>query len=170
MKTYSPQLITEKAKAYATTHWFIRIGDFCITDCPVTTDHSGMTYLTYPIKLTPIVVSDASSMDGCQISIGSVDLTVASIVLNNTFKYADVTIEEVWFDSTMTEIDSEIIIKGKVDGRPELTEDYANIVVAPHKNPWTARCPSIIISKYNFPNIPERGTTVAWWGISVTIT
>lgn len=169
MKAYSPQLIAEKAKANVTTYWFIRIGDFCFTDCPETIDHSGMTYIYYPIKLSAIEVSDANTMDGCQIELGSVDLTAASLVLNNTIKYADVTIEEVWFDSTMTEIDSEIVFTGKVDGRPELNEEFAIITVSPHKNPWTARFPGTMISKYNFPNIPERGTKIAWWDMVITI-
>jgi hypothetical protein len=169
LKTFSQELIDEKAKNSVITFWFVKIGGYYFTNCIQNFDYNGFTYLSYPIEVSSISVSDAGTLDGCNITIGSVDLTIGSLILNNDFKYADVTIEELWFDSNMNLIGADAVFKGKVDGRPSLSEQWATIAVAAHKNPWTAKCPGTVITKFNFPHLPERGTRIAWGNTIVII-
>ena len=169
MKSFSPQLSAEKAKQNVISFWFIAIGDYYFTSCPKNYIFNSITYQYCPLEISAIKISDGDTSDGCEIRLNSVDLTVAALVLYNSFKYATVTIEEVWFDINMQIIDSEIVFRGKVDGRPSLDEQGAIITVAPHNNFWQLKCPGIIISKYTFPNMPERGTRIAWGDTIITI-
>jgi len=163
MKTQSAALIAEQAKLSVTTFWLLQVGSYYFTDYHDNLVYKGDTYIPFPFKLPEgVKTSDGSTLDGGEIKLSSVDLTLASAVLNNTLKNAEVYIYEQWFDVNMTLIDTELRFAGKVDGRPSLNEMNISVTVAAHLNPWTQRFPRRRITKTNFPFILPRNTIITW--------
>ncbi|MEM2899433.1 MAG: hypothetical protein QXT63_01455 [Thermoplasmata archaeon] len=169
MKTLSQALIDEKKKQNVTTFFLIKIGSYHYTDCNKPIVYNSDTYNPIPLQISGIKLSDANTLDGCQIQLGNVNLEFLSLVLNNLLKNQEVYIYEAWFNSSMDLIDVELIFSGKVDGRPGINEMWATITVAPHLNPWTQRFPRRRITKKEFPFLPERGTKFVWGSTIMTV-
>lgn len=162
MKTQSQSLIDERAKQNVMPFWLAKVGIFCATDCDRSINYNGDTYLPYPLQLSGFRSADGSPLDGGAIKIGNVDNSLSSLVLNNALKNAEVYIYEAWLDASLSIIGADLICQGKVDGRPGLSELWAQVTVAAHLNPWTQRYPRTRLTKSSFPFLPTRGTKFTW--------
>lgn len=169
MKTQSDALRDEQAKKEVTVFRLLKIGSYCYTDYHKGVTFDGDTYDYFLFELPELRYSDGSSLDGGEIKLSSVDLTVASLVLNNLLKNVDVEIREQWYNSSAVLIDTELVFAGKVDGRPAINEKWITIKVSAHLNPWTQRFPRTRITKKNFSFIPERGTQFVWGSAIIII-
>lgn len=169
MKKFIKALTDEKKKQNVTVFWLVRVGEYGFTDCDVDISYLGNIYKSFPVQLDAIKSSDGSPLDSVQVSLGNVDLTLSSLILNNTIKNADVLIYEAWFDADNNIIDAEQVFTGKVDGRPAFNEMRATITTAPFLNPWTQSFPRRRITKKLFPFLPSRGDEFTWGGKVIKI-
>lgn len=169
MKTYSPELIAEKKKDSVQTFWLVKLGTYCFTDCDQDITYGGDTYQSWTMKLSGFSASDTNPLDGGQIDLANVELDLSSMVLNHLLKDADAYVYEAWYQADMTLIEVDLVFYGKVDGRPGLDEEWAQVKVSAHKNPFTARLQRTRITRTRFPYMPVRGTKFVWGSSLLTV-
>ena len=135
MKTFSAELIAEKAAGHVAVYRLVKIGNYCYTNCDQSVLYNGDEYLPSPLEISDLVFSDAGSSDGTQVRVGNVTLEMSSLILNNALKDVLVTLYEAWLVKaslpTIEILGVEEFPLGKVDGRPGIDEHWATIQASP---------------------------------------
>jgi phage-related protein len=133
MKNLPTSVLTEKAKSEIRSFKLLKLDTYYFTDCDQSIQYSGDTYSPRPIILEGFSASGEMPLEGGTIKIGDVDLTIASLVLNNSLKDKDVVIYETYFDSSMNIVGTELVFEGRVEGQELPDEYWAVLKVSPYR-------------------------------------